>query len=178
MAENPANATVALFAGCPVVRIVSGGQTGVDRGALNAALALGIPHGGWCPRGRRSEDGRVPSRYRLQETESSRYDVRTERNIVDSDATLILHDGPLTAGTALTRRLAIQLAKPVRLVDLGKPIDGSAIRRWLLTVEIRVLNVAGPRESSCPGVAERAQAVLERLLKEEPVSGDTVSARA
>jgi len=178
MVENPANATVALFAGCPVVRIVSGGQTGVDRGALDAALALGIPHGGWCPRGRRSEDGRVPSRYRLQETESSRYDVRTERNIVDSDATLILHDGPLTAGTALTRRLAIQHAKPVRLVDLGKPIDGAAIRRWLLTVEIRVLNVAGPRESSCPGVAERAQAVLERLLKEEPVSGDTVSARA
>jgi hypothetical protein len=157
----------ALFAGCPVARIVSGGQTGVDRGALDAAVALGIPHGGWCPRGRRAEDGRVPLRYDLRETESSRYDIRTERNILDADGTLILHEGPLTAGTALTRRLAAMHGKPLRLVDLTAPLDDDAVRHWLLNAKIGVLNVAGPRESSSPGIAGRAQAALERLLRDE-----------
>ncbi|MFM7072405.1 MAG: putative molybdenum carrier protein [Planctomycetota bacterium] len=145
-------------------RIVSGGQTGVDRGALDAALAIGVAHGGWCPRGRRAEDGRVPLRYDLRETDSTRYDIRTEKNILDSDATLILHQGPLTAGTALTRRLAQLHGKPLRLIDLARPIDWNASRRWLLAAQVGVLNVAGPRESSCPGIADRAQAVLARLL--------------
>ena len=80
-------------------RIVSGGQTGVDRAALDAALELGIAHGGWCPRGRLAEDGPIADRYGLRETASSDYAVRTEQNVVDSDATLILHRGPLTGGT-------------------------------------------------------------------------------
>lgn len=167
--NTPRSQTVpaALFAGCPVVRIVSGGQTGVDRGALDAAMALGIAHGGWCPRGRRAEDGRVPLRYNVRETESSRYDIRTERNILDADGTLILHAGPLTAGTALTRRLAALHGKPLRLVDLTAPLDSDAVRRWLLGAKIGVLNVAGPRESSSPGIAGRAQAALETLLRDE-----------
>lgn len=167
--EHPAKAAVELFPGCPIVRVVSGGQTGVDRGALDAALALGVPHGGWCPRGRRSEDGQVPPRFLLRETESSRYDIRTEKNILDSDATLILHHGPLTSGTALTRRLAQQHGKPLRLVDLAGVVDGPALRRWLIASNVRILNVAGPRESSCPGVALRAQSLLERILRNDAV---------
>ncbi len=161
---------VRLFANCPVKRIISGGQTGVDRGALEAALSIGVAHGGWCPRGRRAEDGRVPLRYDMSETDSSRYDIRTEKNILDSDATLIIHQGPLTAGTALTRRLAHIHGKPLRLIDLALPIDWNASRRWLLAAQVRVLNVAGPRESSCPGIAERAQAVLATLLRDDAAS--------
>lgn len=159
-----------LFADCPVQRIVSGGQTGVDRGALEAALSIGVAHGGWCPRGRRAEDGRVPLRYDLRETDSSRYDIRTEKNILDSDATLIIHQGPLTAGTALTRRLAQLHGKPLRLIDLALPIDWNASQRWLMAAQVHVLNVAGPRESSCPGIAERAQAVLAMLLRYDAAS--------
>lgn len=85
-----------------VRRIVSGGQTGVDRAALDVAMQLSIEHGGWCPRGRLAEDGTIPSRYDLRETRSAKYHVRTERNVVDSDATLILYRKSLTGGTLLT----------------------------------------------------------------------------
>jgi hypothetical protein len=105
----------------------------------------------------------------MRETESSRYDIRTEKNILDSDATLILHHGPLTSGTALTRRLAQQHGKPLRLVDLAGAVDGPALRRWLIAANVRILNVAGPRESSCPGVAQRAQSLLERILRNDAV---------
>src|SRR5688572_12994856 len=91
-----------------VQRIVSGGQTGVDRGALDAAIALGIEHGGWCPRGRLAEDGQIPRRYQLTETKTSKYRERTERNVLDSDGTLILFRALLSGGTELTRRLAVQ----------------------------------------------------------------------
>src|SRR3989442_2721366 len=87
------------------VEIVSGGQTGVDRAALDTALALGLPCGGWCPRGRRAEDGPLPTRYPLRETPSSSYPERTVWNVRDSDGTLILHRGRLSGGTALTLRL-------------------------------------------------------------------------
>ena len=76
-------------------KIVSGGQTGVDRGALNAAIALGIEHGGWCPAGRVSEDGTIPSRYEMTETDSADYPTRTQQNVIDSDATLILYEQKL-----------------------------------------------------------------------------------
>ncbi len=90
----------------PLARIVSGGQTGVDRAALDVAIARRLPHGGWCPRGRRAEDGAVPARYALREHASPDYAARTERNVVDSDATLVLAIGSPTNGTALTVRLA------------------------------------------------------------------------
>src|SRR4030042_6079458 len=88
------------------MKILSGGQTGADRSALDVAIALGISHGGWCPRGRLAEDGRIPDRYQLRETDYREYAVRTEQNVVDSDATLILCSGVLSGGTELTLRLA------------------------------------------------------------------------
>lgn len=145
-------------------KIVSGGQTGVDRGALDAALTLGIPHGGWCPRGRLAEDGRIPDRYLLAENESRRYAVRTEQNVVDSDATLILHLGPLRGGTALTRRLAVDCGRPCLAVDLARDDRIALARAWLEATRPAVLNVAGPRESQRPGIAERSQRFLLELL--------------
>lgn len=147
-------------------RIVSGGQTGVDRAALDAAAALGIAHGGWCPRGRLAEDGRIPDRYLLQETDSPEYPVRTERNVLDSDSTLILCRGRPTGGTELTRRLAHAHRRPCLVLDLDGPPDQGAVRRWLAKHRPETLNVAGPRESQCPGIAEQAAALLVRLFGE------------
>ena len=151
---------------CAVRRIVSGGQTGVDEGALDAALELGIEHGGWCPRGRRSERGTIPARFALTETETANYAERTRLNVRDSDGTLIIHRGPLTGGTRLTRDVARRLDKPVMLVDLeSTPIDLRAVRRWIDAHRIEVLNVAGPRESTSPGIQETARALVRDLLE-------------
>jgi hypothetical protein len=146
------------------LRIISGGQTGVDRGALDAALAAEVGHGGWCPRGRRAEDGTVPDRYQLRETRSARYDVRTRQNVLDSDATLILCCGPLTGGTELTYRLARRHARPCLVVDLQQPPPAGEVRRWIARHDVRVLNVAGPRESSWPGIAALARDFLLQVL--------------
>ncbi len=153
-----------------VRKIVSGGQTGVDQAALAAAIELGLDHGGWCPRGRLSESGPIPARFQLQETHSAEYWVRTEQNVIDSDATLILYRGELRGGTALTHRLAAKHHRPCLLIDLAQPallappalID--PVRGWLQQSAVRVLNVAGPRESSCPGIQQEAQAFLRNVF--------------
>ncbi|WP_164104660.1 putative molybdenum carrier protein [Candidatus Laterigemmans baculatus] len=158
---NPRNRSGEPF--CPQ-RIVSGGQTGVDRGALDAAIDLGLGHGGWCPRGRLAEDGSIPSRYEMQEMDSPEYTARTEQNVIDSDATLILHDGQLRGGTLLTKRIAARLGKPTLAVRLDDPRGVETIRRWLTQTRPTVLNVAGPRGSSNPGIAERTEELLLRVL--------------
>lgn len=145
-------------------RIVSGGQTGVDRAALDAALAAGIAAGGWCPRGRKAEDGRIPDRYPLTETPSPRYEQRTRWNVRDSDATLILSPEPLTGGTAHTREICIRLNKPWFVADPHAPDAETAVRDWLQRVRPATLNVAGPRESQRPGIHAAALALLQRLL--------------
>lgn len=145
-------------------RIVSGGQTGVDRAALDAALALGIPCGGWCPRGRRAEDGVIPGRYPLLETPSGDYRARTECNVRDSDATLIVAAGRLSGGTAHTLRSARRQGRPWLVVDLEGEPDPRAVRDWLREAGVRTLNVAGPRESQRPGIQARARALLEAVL--------------
>jgi hypothetical protein len=136
------------------LKIVSGGQTGVDRAALDVARALKLPHGGWCPLGRRAEDGRIDSIYELREVDSPKYWVRTERNVVDSDATLILFRAPLTGGTQFTFRMTQRYEKPCWLVDLSQPDwpVASEFNAWLDEHRVRVLNVAGPRESSAAGI--------------------------
>jgi len=147
------------------LRVISGGQTGVDRAALDAAMMVNIPHGGWCPRGRLAEDGRIPDRYRLQETHSSEYAVRTEWNVRDSDATLIVTRGEMSGGTKLTAALALRYSKPLLVVDLTEnPLPMSAVE-WLLRHNIRTLNIAGPRESTCPGIHQAARTFLSDLLQ-------------
>src|SRR6185503_5826856 len=138
-----------------VRKVVSGGQTGVDRAALDVALALHVPCGGWVPLGRRAEDGPVPARYPLTETPTAAYPLRTEWNVRDSDGTLILHDGALDRGTALTRRVALRLGRVHLVLDLRTAAPAEA-RRWIDERGIAVLNVAGPRESRRPGVHARA----------------------
>ncbi len=147
------------------MKIISGGQTGVDRGALDAAIDMNVPHGGWCPRGRLAEDGQIPPRYQLRETESPEYHVRTEQNVLDSDATLILCHGTPTGGTALTLRLAGQHGKPHLVVDLDNPIPPEEAAGWLQSNKIEILNVAGPRESQSPGAAAEAAALVQNLLQ-------------
>lgn len=147
-----------------VEKIVSGGQTGVDRAALDVALAMGIDCGGWCPKGRRAEDGRIPDRYPLSETASTAYSTRTKCNVRDSDATLILFRGQPRGGTLLTQRTAAGLGKPCLSADLDAPTALAEIRDWLRQHAVCVLNVAGPRESQSPGIALSATRLLHELF--------------
>jgi hypothetical protein len=147
------------------MKIVSGGQTGVDRAALDAAMALGVDHGGWCPRGRLAEDGRIPDRYRLQETDSPDYPVRTEQNVCDSDATLLLYRGWLSGGTELTLRLAREHQRPCLTIDLDWKPDPARVGDWLRAHGVAVLNVAGPRESQSPGIEALARHFVGEALK-------------
>ncbi len=146
-------------------KMVSGGQTGVDRAALDTARPLGLRSGGWCPRGRIAEDGRLPLRYCLVETPSQGYGQRTEWNVRDSDATLIINRGRLDGGTLATARYARQAhAKPLYIVEIGRRIRRERFRAWLARHRVRVLNVAGPRESKRPGIYREARRVLLQLL--------------
>ncbi len=145
-------------------RVISGGQTGVDRAGLDAAIDEGIPNGGWCPKDRRSEDGRIPERYDLVETPLADAAQRTEWNVRDSDGTLVLTIGEPTGGTALTVRLAREHRKPCLVVELGGHPDPEAAMAWFEEYGISVLNVAGPRESTFPGIHERAASFLGRLF--------------
>jgi hypothetical protein len=141
-------------------KIISGGQTGVDRAALDAAIAVGCEHGGSCPQGRKAEDGPIPDRYQLTELSSPIYAVRTEQNVVDADATLILHFGLVSGGTELTCRMAEKHARPCLVVDLTQPLDAGGIQTWLHENHVQCLNVAGPRESSSPGIRDAAYVLL------------------
>jgi hypothetical protein len=147
-----------------VERIVSGGQTGVDRAALDAALELAIPCGGWCPRGRTAEDGVIAERYPLRETPEEGYGQRTAWNVRDADGTLVLTSGAPAGGTAQTIALAIAQGKPHLVVDLDRRPVAAAVQAWLRRHGIAVLNVAGPRESKSPGVYAKASRFLRRFL--------------
>lgn len=147
-----------------IKRIVSGGQTGVDRAALDVAIQLGIEHGGWCPRGRLAEDGQIAARYHLQELPSSDYADRTRQNVVDSDGTLILYRQRLQGGTLLTNRIAQQLERPLCRVRLDRPLDFGKVHKWLRQHQIDSINVAGPRGSSHPELYSQAFEYLHKLL--------------
>ncbi len=150
-------------------KIVSGGQTGADRAALDVAVELGLATGGWIPHGRRAEDGTVPQRYEgLIEADSESYECRTELNVRDSDATVVFSFGPPTGGSALTVRLARSLEKPLLALDLERSTADEAIarlRRWLSETRPHVLNVAGPRLSQEPRIAEATAIILRRAIR-------------
>lgn len=133
------------------MKILSGGQTGVDRAALDSAIGFSLPCGGWCPKGRIAEDGIIPSHYPLQETPSADYSQRTRYNVRDSDGTLVLSFGKPTGGTQLTIEVAQTLKKPLLVVDLEKLTSTEAALDWLKLAQIKTLNIAGPRESLKPG---------------------------
>lgn len=138
----------------------------MDRAALDFAIRHGFEHGGWCPRGRQAEDGPIPSRYRLRETASPDYHERTEANVVDSDATLIIVRDRLAGGTALTLELAIRHARPVLIVFESErlPHRASDLAQFLKLHLVQTLNVAGPRESEAPGLGKFVKEVLEEAI--------------
>jgi Circularly permutated YpsA SLOG family len=148
-----------------MLKVVSGGQTGVDRAALDAARALGLPCGGWCPRDRRAEDGLIAAIYPLMETPSTDYAQRTRWNVRDSDGTLVLTRGRVEGGTAFTVAVARRRRRPLLVVDLATEPDPVEADRWVREAGIGVLNVAGPRESQRPGIGAEARAFLERLFR-------------
>jgi len=145
-------------------RVVSGGQTGVDRAALEAARVAGLEIGGWCPRGRRAEDGLIPTDYPLAETPSPRYPQRTAWNVRDSDGTLVLVRGTPRGGSALTVRLATATGRPLLVVDLDAAPDPATVAAWLAAGAIAVLNVAGPRESENRGIGRQVRAFLAAVF--------------
>lgn len=155
-------------------KIVSGGQTGVDRAALDAAIVLGIEHGGWCPRGRLAEDGTIPDDYNLSETESGNYSQRTEKNVLDSDGTLIFFRGTLGGGTLLTANLAERHNRPRLTIDLEEYSAGEVdqirgcVFEWLQSNHVATLNVAGPRESQSPGIHQQVFELLTRIFGIDP----------
>lgn len=151
----------------PAPEIWSGGQTGVDRAALDFALARGQAHGGWCPRGRRAEDGVIPARYRLRETAAAAYEERTRRNVCDTEATVIFAPSRvLTGGTRLTWQFARELGRPVMVLTARADVGRAAarLRAFLRRHRVRRLNVAGPRLSEAPDLPGYVRAVLERAL--------------
>ena len=145
-------------------QIVSGGQTGADRAALDFAIAHGYTHGGWAPRGRQAEDGPIPLKYQLVELAEGGYRKRTRRNVEDSDGTLIVNLGELDGGTLETQVFAQKLGKPYRVVQLDLGVSAETVAgivAWLRRHAIETLNVAGPRESNRPGI----QRLTDELLK-------------
>lgn len=140
----------------------------MDRAALDFAIRHGQEHGGWCPHGRRAEDGVIPPIYRLRETDSVDYDERTEKNVVDSDATLIVvREAELSGGTAFTKTCAEQHDRPVIVVyePEGLSQGAAALSKFLKRNNVRTLNIAGPRESQAPGIGKFVMDLLEAALR-------------
>lgn len=152
------------------MKIISGGQTGVDQAALDAAIASGYEHGGWLPAGRLTEDGPLSETYQLIELESPSYPDRTRKNVLEADATLIISRGPLTGGTLLTARIASANNLPHFHVDLQRQTKEEAVDGiidWLTRTTPAILNVAGPRASSDALIYRESYDVLFALFRRD-----------
>jgi len=161
-------------------KIISGGQTGVDRAALDAAIKLMVPYGGWIPQGRLTEDGPLPPEYRLKETRSTSYADRTEKNVLAADGTLIISRGPLTGGSEYTREMAVKHNRIWLHIDLNHiPAFQAAItiNDWILKKGIEILNVAGPRASKDPKIYKDTLNIIESTYYLALVQGNTSGAR-
>lgn len=157
-----------------IKKIVSGAQTGADRAALDFAIDYGIDHGGWVPEGRLAEDGTLSSKYMVRELPGGDYPARTEKNVEDSDGTLIISRGELTGGSLLTREMAEKHSKPCLHINLGRIIVFDAaidIYEWLVAHGIEVLNVAGPRASKDGDIYEVTRNILETVLHIDAITG-------
>lgn len=149
------------------MRIISGGQSGVDRAALDVAITLGIPHGGLVPKGRLAEDGKLPRKYKVKEMPSTDYSERTRANVDWAEATLIIFRGKLTGGTLLTWEYAKNRRRPALVIDLATESRERSLERiakWLAEYQPEVLNIAGPRESTHPGIYAESLALLTAIF--------------
>jgi len=159
-----------------IKKIISGGQTGVDRAALDVPIKLGISHGGWIPKGRKTEDGTLPDKYQLKEMSTASYPKRTEKNVLDSDGTLIVSHGKLNGGSALTRQLAKKHGRPWIHVDMNAINTFKAIKTinyWIVRHGIEILNVAGPRASKDPEIYQTTRKIIEAVLRLSRIEGNT-----
>ncbi len=151
-----------------ISKIISGGQTGADRAGLDAAIELGIQYGGSIPSGRRTEDGHLPMKYQgMTETKSRHYQVRTEKNVMDADATLLFTGRKVGSGSALTRKAAERHHKPFLHINLDKKTDDEIIgevRLWLEDINPVILNIAGSRETEYKGIYGRVSGILKRIM--------------
>ena len=149
-----------------IKKIISGGQTGADRAALDFAIKMEIPHGGWVPKGRLAEDGPLPSKYNLKEMRSKIYPKRTEKNVLDSDGTLTVSHGRLTGGSQYTMDMAIMHGKPWLHINLNERSTLDAAQKvidWVLSNEIEILNFAGPRASKDSKIYRAVFELLETI---------------
>ena len=149
------------------LKIISGGQSGVDRAALDFALHYGILCGGWCPKGRKAEDGKIDKKYPLTETVDDNYNTRTKLNVEHSDDTLIFLKKLPDKGTLLTIKFVEEFNKPVLEINLldNQKHNLQIVNAWLQAHNFKTLNIAGPRESNSPGIYEESLRFLEQLLK-------------
>jgi len=148
-------------------KLISGGQTGADRAALDVAIELGTPHGGWIPKGRKTEDGRLPDKYQLKEMLTASYPKRTEQNVIDSHGTLIITYGELTGGSKYTQEMATKHNRPCLHIDLDKisTFDAAVkINNWLYGYKIELLNVAGSRASKDPEIYQATKELLKSVI--------------
>ncbi len=150
-----------------MIKIISGGQTGVDRGALQAALDRQLSCGGWCPADRAAEDGRIPAHFPVTELAGGGYAQRTERNVLDSDATVLIHFGTISGGSRLTLHCCCEANRPSLEIDASKIEAAKAVQRMLAFVgeyQLACLNIAGPRESGAPGAARLTRQIVGEFL--------------
>jgi hypothetical protein len=155
-------------------KIISGGQTGADRAALDVAIRFNIPHGGWIPKGRIAEDGPLPDKYQLQEMTTDSYPKRTEQNIIDSDGTLVISHGSLTGGSAFTRKMTKKHNKPYLHINLNKVPEYHAVflvRKWMYENGVEILNVAGPRASKDPEIYKKVFDIIKGVYWTDRIKG-------
>jgi len=155
-----------------IKKIISGGQTGADQAALDAAIKWKIPHGGWIPKGRITEAGRLPNKYKLTEMPTDSYPKRTEQNVIDSDGTIIISHGPLTGGSKYTREKAEEHNKPYLHIDLNKIHAfqaAHAVKKWASDNHIQTLNVAGSKASKDRFVYQATMHLLTTLFHMEMI---------
>lgn len=148
-------------------KIISGGQTGADQAALDAAIKWNIPYGGWVPKGRLTEAGRLSDKYRMKEMPTESYPARTERNVIDSDGSLIISHGPLSNGSKYTKEMALKNNRPYLHIDLNETDVVNAARlayNWIIDLKIQTLNVAGSRASNDPSIYQAVTHVLTNVL--------------